>query len=392
MAQHGSGPEIWEKGFSNKSLNSSGGTGPCAGGVVGPTPRAWKSQEVVDAEDAWVRVLSQEEREGLLGGLAAFENAGKPLLATCARDFPFGNLDRLLADVKEAVSHGLGFVVLRGLPIESLSVERIRALYWGLCNHLGVLRPQGVNSDLLGDVRDAGGNYRSASGRGYNTNARLDYHTDMADLVGLLCINAAKSGGESRIACSIAVRDEIASTSPELFEALYKDIYYSRKGEESSDEPPYYAAPIFSERDGEFCCRYVRNHIRYAHEFDGVPQPDATQTEAMDMLDRLVASDDFTLEMVLEPGDMQILNNHVILHSRTDFIDFEEEEKKRHLLRSWISTPYSQPLSSALEAAYHDVAAGAVRGGIVGKKFDGAKREYTKQAAEFHGMPYLIPA
>ncbi|MCE9663680.1 TauD/TfdA family dioxygenase [Halomonas sp. M5N1S17] len=391
MAQHGSGPENGKKSFANNGLSHSVQSASYAGNSVGAMPKAWKSKELVD-DHAWVRALSSEEREGLIAGLAVFEDSGKPLLQSSAQDFPFDNLVQLIADVRQAVSSELGFVVLRGLPIESLPVERIRALYWGLCNHLGVLRPQGVKSDLIGDVRDAGGNYRSASGRGYNTNARLDYHTDMADLVGLLCINAAKAGGESRIACSVSLKDEIASTAPELYEALCRNIHYSRKGEESLEEAPYYAAPIFSERDGFFCCRYVRNHIRYAHEFDGVPHPDDYQVEAMDMLDRLVASDEFTFEMTLQPGDMQILNNHVILHSRTDFVDFEEESKKRHLLRAWISTPYSQPLSPALEAAYHDVGAGAVRGGIVGQQFDEVKRGYTKKAAEFHGMPYRIPA
>ncbi len=391
MTQHGSGPEKGKKSFADNGLSHSGQSASYAGSSVGAMPKAWKSKELID-DHAWVRALSSEERAGLIAGLAAFESSGKSLLQSNAQDFPFDNLVQLMADVRQAVSSELGFVVLRGLPIESLTVERIRALYWGLCNHLGVLRPQGVKSDLIGDVRDAGGNYRSASGRGYNTNARLDYHTDMADLVGLLCINTAKAGGESRIACSVSLKNEIAARAPELSEALYRNIHYSRKGEESHEEEPYYAAPIFSERDGFFCCRYVRNHIRYAHEFDGVPHPDDCQVEAMDMLDRLVASDEFTFEMTLQPGDMQILNNHVILHSRTDFVDFEEESKKRHLLRAWIATPYSQPLSPALQAAYHDVGAGAVRGGIVGQQFDEMKRGYTKKAAEFHGMPYRIPA
>lgn len=377
----------------NKELNSVDEVEAETSEVVRSVPKAWKAKDMTGkGHDTWVRILTDEERAGLLEGLAAFEKNEKPLLESCALDFPFTNLERLLVDVKEAVSHELGFIVLRGLPIESLSLERVQALYWGFCNHLGVLRPQGVKSDLIGNVRNTGGNYRSASGRGYNTNARLDFHTDMADLVGLLCINAAKEGGESRIACSLSLRDEIASSAPKLLKALYRDIYYSRKGEESPDENPYYAAPIFSEQGGAFCCRYVRNHIRYAQDFEGVPAPDKDQVEAMDMLDRLVESDDFTFEMSMQPGDMQILNNHVILHSRTDFVDFEEEEKKRHLLRSWISTPYSQPLSPALKDAYHDVGAGTVRGGIVGKNFGDNESSYTQKAAEFHGMPYRIKA
>ena len=349
-----------------------------------PTP--WLAAQAQDA-DQWIRELSDAERQGLLLGLEAFESSGTPLSMATGDDFPFRNLAQLKADIEATLYRHLGFIVLRGMPLEGLTVERIEALYWGFCNHLGVLRPQGQDSGLIKSVRDAGGNYRSASGRGYNTSAELDFHTDFADLVGLLCINTAQSGGLSRISSSQAVRAAMEREAPQLVRALFEPIYYSRQGEESPHERPYYRTPIFSERDGWFSCRYTRNHIRYAHRFEGVPHPWDEQIAAMDLLDKTVVEPDFVLEMSLQPGDMQILNNHVILHSRTAYTDHEEEARKRHLLRAWIANPGSQPLDPLLEEAYHDVRPGAVRGGIIGQAFDMDKAAYTRKAAAYHGMP-----
>src|SRR5690554_2123394 len=120
MEQHGAGPENGKKSFSDNGLLHSGQSASYSGSSDGAMPKAWKSKELID-DHAWVRALSTEEREGLIAGLAAFESSGKSLLQSSAQDFPFNNLASLIADVRQAVSSELGFVVLRGLPIESLT-------------------------------------------------------------------------------------------------------------------------------------------------------------------------------------------------------------------------------------------------------------------------------
>ena len=52
--------------------------------------------------------------------------------------------------------------------------------------------------------------------------------------------------------------------------------------------------------------------------------------------------------MDLEPGDVQLLSNHTVLHARTDYEDYSEPELKRHLLRLWISLPSRAPLGTRL--------------------------------------------
>lgn len=347
--------------------------------------QAWLAEDIATSS-RWVRALSREERQGLLKGLTAFEKTGMSLWQSTGEDFPFQGINSLIAEIRHEIHQGFGFILLRDFPIEGLTKSQIEALYWGFCNHLGVLRPQGKDSGLLKSVRDAGGQYRSQSGRGYNTNAKLDYHTDFADLVALLCINGAKTGGESLVTSSIALREEMLKSAPDLVEALYQPVDYSRQDEHAEHQKPFYTAPIFSQIGGNFCCRYTRNHIRHADRHEGAEAPSEQQQHAMDLLDALAADEKLSYEMRLQAGDLQILNNHTVLHSRREFDDFEEPERRRHLLRAWIATPDSQPLDEALKEAYFDHRQGAVRGGILGQQFNAEKQDYTARAAAFHNM------
>ena len=52
---------------------------------------------------------------------------------------------------------------------------------------------------------------------------------------------------------------------------------------------------------------------------------------------RIAASPELYFDMDLAPGDIQWLSNHTILHARTGYGDYPEPERKRHLLRLWLS-------------------------------------------------------
>ena len=348
-------------------------------------PKSWRAQDLHD-DTQWVRPLSDTERQGLLKGLAAFRASGVALEQATGADFPFEYVEDLIKDIHTQLRQQFGLMVLKRFPIEGLSEDDVKALYWGFTNHLGVLRPQGKNSALMNHVKNVGGVYRAAGGRGYNTNAELDFHVDFSDYVGLLCIQDAKSGGISRICSSRRIVQDMQQQAPELVDALMQPLYYSRQDEEAPDELPYYRTPVVGLADGWFSCRFTRNHIRYADRHEGASAPTATQNQAMDWIDEAAQSGRYTFDMRLEPGDLQILNNHVTLHSRTAYEDHEEPGRKRSLLRAWIATPNSQPLSPLMNEAFHDHRAGAVRGGIKGQMFDETKQAYTQRAAAFHGM------
>jgi hypothetical protein len=348
-------------------------------------PHAWRPDEL-RADTGWTRSLTETERQGLLKGWQAFAASGVELEQACGADFPFEGLEQLIADVHTQLRQRFGMIVLKHFPTEGLSEDDLKAMYWGFVNHLGVLRPQGKNSALMNHVKNVGGVYRAAGGRGYNTNAELDFHVDFADYVGLLCIQDAKSGGVSRICSSRQIIEDMHREAPALVQALLQPLYYSRQDEEAPDELPYYRTPVLGIEKGWFSCRFTRNHIRYADRHEGAAPPTDLQNQAMDWIDKAAQSQRYTFDMWLEPGDLQLLNNHVTLHSRTAYEDYEEPSKKRSLLRAWIATPNSQPLPPLMKDAFHDHRAGAVRGGIKGQMFDERKQAYTRKAAQFHGM------
>lgn len=348
-------------------------------------PKAWYPEDL-RADSNWMRPLTDLEREGLLTGLNAFKTSQTELTHATGADFPFEGIGDLIREIHSQLRQHFGLIVLKNFPTEDLNEEDIKTLYWGFTNHLGVLRPQGKNSALMNHVKDVGGIYRAAGGRGYNTNAELDFHVDFADYVGLLCIQDAKSGGISRICSSRRIIQDMQQQAPELVDALMQPLYYSRQDEEAPDELPYYRTSVLSIADGWFSCRFTRNHIRYADRHEGASAPTDIQNKAMDWIDEAAQSDRYTFDMRLEPSDLQILNNHVTLHSRTAYQDYDEPQRKRSLLRAWIATPNSQPLSPLMKEAFHDHRAGAVRGGIKGQMYDETKQAYTKCAAAFHGM------
>ncbi len=328
-----------------------------------PGPAVWRGPEMVDNKD-WVYEFTRSDVEEIVAALANVRKQGKTITSMTREDFPLPTVSALIAQTRENLENGLGLQLLRGFPAHEYDKADLRIIYWGLGQHLGTAVSQSSRGDILGDVRNLNIDMNSPQGRGYTSNQQLTYHTDSCDVVGLFVLRTAKSGGLSMIASSQAIHNEIARTRPDLLEVLYQPFYWSWQGQEEAGQLPYYPQPIFSMHEGKFSCRYVRTHIRSAQRFPDVPRLTPMQEEAIALLDSLAGGPDFKFSMMFKPGDLQFLNNHVMLHSRTQFEDYEEEEARRHLLRMWLSVPNSRALSPALGTIFRDGRAGAVRGGF----------------------------
>ncbi len=239
----------------------------------------------------------------------------------------------------------------------------LRYMYVGLCRHLGTTLSQSPGGDHIGDVRNMNVDVNSPRGRAYTSNQKLTFHSDQADIVGLLVLRTAKSGGLSKLASALAIRNEIARTRPDLLEVLHQPFAWSWQEQQPAGERGWYEQPIYTERDGRFSSYYIRTHINSAQRYDEVPRLTPLQIEAMDAVDALAASEEFHFSTMFQPGDLQFLNNHVILHSRTAFEDYDDADQRRHLLRIWLSVPNSRPLSERMYPLFRDGSPGAVRGG-----------------------------
>jgi hypothetical protein len=239
----------------------------------------------------------------------------------------------------------------------------------------------------MSDVRDEGGEYRGKNGRGYDTNASLDFHCDFCDLVGLLCLRTAKSGGTSLITSSIAVHDEIRRTRPDLLEVLYQPFYYSLQGAGAPGDRPYFTCPIYGTKEQRFASRCNRKNVIAAQEnFAEIPRLTPQQIEALDYFDTLIADPRFCYSMEPRRGDIQLLNNHVTLHSRTSFVDHDDPALRRHLLRLWLALPEGQALPEGWREGYKEVAPRAVRGGLRGSAVTPEFLAYERRLAQIHGM------
>ncbi|MEZ5343224.1 MAG: TauD/TfdA family dioxygenase [Acidimicrobiales bacterium] len=65
---------------------------------------------------------------------------------------------------------------------------------------------------------------------------------------------------------------------------------------------------------------YQRQYIEAARRFAEAPVPDTTLTAALDLFDSIANDPAVHLSMQLEPGDIQFVHNHSMLHDRTSFL------------------------------------------------------------------------
>lgn len=355
--------------------------------MVTDSPAAWRARDLVQ-DHGWVFRLDDAARAGLAAAVQAAWDPERPLFDYRREDFDLApGWPAIEAALGEA-HHGRGLALVRGLPRAELSEKQFELLSWGIGLHAGVPRPQGKATHYVSAVRDAGTDYRSATGRGYSSNAGLDFHVDGADLATLACYNPARSGGQSMITSSLAAHAVLAAERPDLAELAYRDFYFSRQGEEAPDEPPFYGQPLFDWCEGRMFCKWNRNRVQSAQKLDGVPALSDAQRELMDVLDAILRRPELMFTMYLEPGDLQIMNNHVILHSRTPFQDFDEPERKRVLFRLWLAPPDSVRLPESWGHFYRSTEPGSVRGGILGHHHDEACRAFERRQAAALGMRF----
>lgn len=354
-------------------------------------PRAWTAGEARE-DHSWTLRLTPEEAEGIHQALLHARALARPFTAMTPADFPLPPAARAALERAVAMTQGRwGMCLLKGLPSDRWTEDEARLAYWGMGIHMGTARTQNRASQFVVDVRNEGGTYQAKNGRGYNTSASLDFHCDSCDVVALLCRRTARSGGESRIVSSIALRDEIARRRPDLIPVLQGPWYHSYQGAQGPGKPAYYMCPILGDDPQHFALRANRKNVMAAQrDFPEVPRLTPLQVEALALLDELMADPRLCFSMWLERGDMQLLNSYVTLHSRTDFEDHEEHDLRRHLYRLWLSVPSSQPLPSQWQDYFGDTRAGAVRGGLRGDHLAQEFIDFETRQAAWLGMP-LIP-
>jgi hypothetical protein len=298
----------------------------------------WRAGDIADREQ-WTYRLSSADIAELEAALAHARSRRDDVLDIAREDFPLPTLADKIQQFERELIDGRGYQLISGLPVERYGDGDASTIYWGIGMHLGTPWPQNKHGHLLGDVTDQGRKGRDPTSRGNELGpVGMPYHSDGSDLVGLMCLRKAKSGGLSTVANAVLAHNEMVRQRPDLAAVLYQPIIYDYRGEEEPGRAPTYEMPIFS-RDGDrLFVRYIRPYIESARRHPGVPAITPEQHEAFDLLDSMCNDPDFNVYMDLQPGDMQFINNYHVLHARTAFDDHPEPGRKRFLKRLWLET------------------------------------------------------
>jgi alpha-ketoglutarate-dependent taurine dioxygenase len=302
-------------------------------------PRAWTAATVDDPR-SWSYPLPE-------ACLAAFDAARRdrqqsprPLTVIRLAESVRSEWAKALRSVREALEIGRGFAIVEAPPGGRLSGDDAQLMYWLVGQSLGRPFEQNVQGTLLYDVRDTGQDL-SKGARFSVTNYESSFHTDnsfgteVLDYVGLLCLQTAKSGGQSQVVSGFAVHEDLMARRPEVLETLYEPFHIDRRGGIREGESATIQFPVIQRERGELLFRYLRYWIEVGHEKARRPLTVA-QVTALNVLDECLNRRDLRAEFELKPGDMYFINNRWILHNRTAFEDHPEPERRRHLVRLWL--------------------------------------------------------
>ena len=328
-------------------------------------PAAWRGPGMAARSD-WIEHLAPAE-------VAEIEAAAAPLAASdldiaqiSAADFALPTLGGRLVRIRDAVLNGRGFALLRGLPVERWPMRMAATAFFGLGTHLGRALSQNAQGHVLGHVRDLGLRSDDPKVRIYQTAERQTFHTDSCDIVGLLCLHTARAGGDSALVSSSLLWNELRRRRPDLARRLLAPMATDRRGEEQPGELPFFSIPVFNFHAGRMSAIYQRQYIDSAQRHAQAPRLAPEDIEALDLLDTLADDPSLHFLMRLEPGDIQLVHNHTLLHDRTAFTDWPEPERRRHLLRLWLAPDDARPLPEVFAQRYGSVVAGR-RGGVAPK-------------------------
>lgn len=319
-------------------------------------PSAWYGRDLVQQESSWLMHLNEAEVEDIR---CACEGVSDLSLEEITREnFKLALVAKKIDLWRVAIQSALGFIVIRGLPAAEWGEEFTSRVFWGLGHHLGLPGGQNPDGELLGHVKNYGESYGESYGenygenygeshnaeftRLYRTQRSINFHCDAADVVGLLCVQTAKKGGQSRIVSTVTLYNEIVKREPGLVPQLFKPFKLDSRGESKAGQLPY--------REIQPCCfdssfsaqgQYLRTfyHSEYFRSVERHPGVELSDSERrlLDIYDDLAEDPEIHLDMWLRCGDIQFLSNHSIAHSRTAYEDHHEPELKRHLLRLWLS-------------------------------------------------------
>lgn len=335
------------------------------------TPSAWRRKDL-EQDGSWCLRITPAQEAELTAAADEVLAKGLKVPDFTIDDFRLPELSKVLTHLSDDLEKGRGVVLIRGLPFDRLDETRAAILLWGICLYFGRAMPQhtavnlgGYRDNLVAHIVNQGQDYTKLNVHGSLTSAEQMPHCDPSDLVALLCVRpAADGGGVSRIVSSMAIYNEILDRYPHLLDALYEGYYHDlrKNAAKEGEEVTPHRIPVYSYYQGLLSCNFNSKTAEAGIKKLGRPYTPAEQ-EAMDTMLRLATDAEFAYDMVLGTGDLQLLNNYTVLHSRSGWHDPDAYEQKRVMLRLWLKAHQARPLAPGFAGGYvtgskYDVAVG----------------------------------
>lgn len=301
--------------------------------------RAWRAGSIDDSA-AWHYPLSNEFLTNTERIIREVPGRDLPITEISRQGVSSNNGGECLQPVLDALRSGRGFAIVNRVPVDGYDIQEAQSMYWMTGEYLGAPMEQNIEGTLLYDVRDTGENVTQGA-RFSVTNAESTFHNDNAfgeplpDIVGLLCLRTAKSGGQSQLVSGYGLHNELLENHPDVLETLYGRFYFDRRGQFRTGDSPTSHFPVFRWRRGGLTLRYLHYYIQVGHERAGRPLT-ADQSRALEVVEQLLRRPDLRVEFDMQPGQMLFTNNRWILHNRTAFEDDADPARRRHYVRLWL--------------------------------------------------------
>jgi len=308
------------------------------------TAAAWRGDRLMQGQ-AWIYTLSDAQLHELEQIGIRFVDEDPDLRTVQAEDYPLTECAEAVAAWRREVDFGRGFLLVRGLRTQLYSDALSSAIYYVLGLHMGDPIRQNEMGDLIDHIyATSDKTMDDPTALSSKVRDKLVYHSDSSDIVSLMCLRPAKQGGTSCLVSGAEIYNEILRRRPDLAGLLLEPFNWDWRRQDHSAPADTYSSPIVSVEQDVFSMYAGSLYIITAQAYPGVPKLTDDQLEVLRLFDEITYEDGMAIDMDFRPGDIQWLSNYAALHARTAFADYPEPQRKRHLLRLWLSSKTDRPL------------------------------------------------
>jgi hypothetical protein len=306
------------------------------------TDAAWRGDALM-GQDSWIYRLTDAQVAELEELGRRFVEADPDLRFVQASDYPLVECAQAVKDWGRDVDYGRGFVLVRGLRTHLYSDALSAAIYY-----IGLYMGDPIRQNEMGDLIDhvyatSDKTMDDPTALSAKVRDKLVYHSDSSDIVALMCLRPAREGGASCLVSGAEIYNEILRR-PDLAPLLLEPFHWDWKKQDHSAPANTYTSPIVSMKDGVFSMYAGSLYILTAQDYPEVPRITPEQVEVLRLFDEITYEPGMAIEMDFRPGDIQWLSNYSALHARTSFSDWPEPQRRRHLLRLWLSRDAGRPV------------------------------------------------